>query len=191
MKNNDISKLYQGRKGLHSSGLFTLALGNFWTSIFNRRNDSDIVQYPTSNNNEVYAPRSLLLRHLDCGDCGGCILALQRVNNPVWDLQKYNINFESSPRHAHALGMTGPYVLNSQVSADRTLDAMPIPVIVAIGDCAVNGGIFKDSYTLPPRPEKIKKAIKVEIPGCPPTSERIQSELFVLFRKLNESFRRG
>jgi Ni,Fe-hydrogenase III small subunit len=189
MKRNKQYKSTPPKKGLRHPGLLFLALLNFWNTLLNRRSDTDIVQYPTANR-ESFRLRSLFLRHLDCGDCGGCIFALQRVNNPVWDIQKYNVNFESSPRHSHALGMTGPYVLNSQVSTDRTLEAMPIPVIVAIGDCAVDGGVFRGFYTLPHRPEKIKNAIIVEIPGCPPTPAQIESGLLQCSRKLKEAFRR-
>lgn len=175
--NNHNNQPYYQEKVIYSMGLWGLGLENLFMTLLNRRSDSDIVEYPATDTKEILQPRSLVLRHLDCGSCGGCELALLRANNTVWDIQKYNINFESSPRHAQALAVTGPFVLNAQTPAYKTFAAMPIGKIIAIGDCAIDGGIFKNSISLAERPDWFSEPV-VTIPGCPPSIPVIQKKLF-------------
>ena len=116
--------------------------------------------------------RSLFIRHLDCGSCNGCELELNALTNSIYDIASYGIHFEASPRHADVLAMTGVFTRNLAEAARLTLEAMPTPQIIAVGDCAIDGGIFKDrkSYAIMEKPEEIKKAIinEIRVPGCPP-----------------------
>lgn len=127
-------------------------------------------------------PTSLTLRHLDCGSCNGCELQLNALTNPQYDVERYGISFESSPRHAVYLAMTGPFTKGLSEAAELTLAAMPKPRVIAIGDCAVNGAFdMLDSdanyhnYALEKRPPKIRNAIKIR--GCPPTPQDILDAL--------------
>jgi len=125
--------------------------------------------------------RSIFIRHLDCGSCNGCELELNALTNPVYDIERFGIQFEASPRHADALAMTGPFTRNLEEAAHLTLEAMSEPrLVVTIGDCAKDGGIFKESYAVKPRPARLEEAIKltaIHVPGCPPTPEAILKEL--------------
>src|SRR2546421_2153722 len=85
--------------------------------------------------------RSLWIRHLDCGSCNGCELELTALENPVYDAQHLGIEFKPSPRHADVVAMTGPFTRNLAEAAQLTVDAMPAPRIVLIGDCAIDRGI--------------------------------------------------
>lgn len=114
--------------------------------------------------------RSVFLRHLDCGSCNGCELELNALSNPLYDSERFGIKFEASPRHADALILTGAFTLNLAEAADRTLEAMSEPRrIITVGDCAKDGGIFRESYAVASRPESIEKAVVAHVPGCPPT----------------------
>lgn len=124
--------------------------------------------------------RSLSIRHLDAGSCGGCEIELRALNRAVYDLQRFGIRFVDSPRHADALLVTGPLTRNLVEALEQTYAAMPEPkFVVAVGDCAVDGGVFKGSYailggvgmTLP---------VDLLISGCPPTPERILAGLRAL-----------
>lgn len=123
---------------------------------------------------------SVFIRHLDCGSCNGCELELNALANPVYDIAQYGIHFEASPRHADVLAMTGSFTRNLAEAARLTLEAMPIPRIITIGDCTDNGGVFRDSYALAKRPEEIENAIRAHVPGCPPTPEDIMKVLLEL-----------
>lgn len=122
-------------------------------------------------------PRSLFIRHLDCGSCNACELELNALANPIYDSAQWGIHFEASPRHADVLALTGPYVRSLDRAAQATLAAMPVPRIITIGDCAQHGGKFQDSYAVIPYPEKIGKAIIVHVPGCPPPPDDILNAL--------------
>ena len=115
--------------------------------------------------------QSLFLRHLDCGSCNGCELALHAVNTPNYDLAGQGIHFVASPRHADALVMTGPLTYNMLGPALEALAQMPVPRIVALGDCALGKGPFQDAYGVVPfreRPSMLQQAVVQHIPGCPP-----------------------
>ncbi len=122
-------------------------------------------------------PTSLALRHLDCGSCGGCELELIALGNPVYDIEQYGIRFQAWPRHAVCLVMTGPLTRGLVEAARLTLDAMPEPAIIAIGDCALGVGPFEGAYGIAPRPQEIEGAIRLRIPGCPPSPTEILEAL--------------
>ena len=125
--------------------------------------------------------RSVFIRHLDCGSCNGCELELNALSNPIYDIERFGIQFEASPRHADVLVMTGPFTRNLEEAARLTFEAMPEPRrIVTIGDCAKDGGIFKNSYAVMDRPTKIENAIVDHVAGCPPTPEDILKALIKL-----------
>ena len=132
-----------------------------------------------------WSTRSLWIRHLDCGSCNGCELELTALENPVYDAQHLGIEFKASPRHADVVAMTGPFTRNLAEAAKLTVDAMPVPRIVLIGDCAIDKGIYQGSYALTERPAEMEDAIIARIPGCPPTPQQILDVLTQL--KLSRS----
>ncbi|MGB8645778.1 MAG: hypothetical protein WCF84_11115 [Anaerolineae bacterium] len=147
-----------------------LLLDNLQLLLRRRRSYEDLLTFPDIPAREAYARRSVIFRHLDCGSCHACELALMRLESPVIDMQKYNIRFEASPRHAYFLVMTGPMTANMAEEAKRTVNAMPIEAVIAFGDCAVDGGIFKSSYAVRKRSEVFPPdLVKFEFPGCPPS----------------------
>ena len=124
--------------------------------------------------------RSLAIRHVDCGSCNGCELEIHALNNIIYDLERFGLHFVASPRHADVLLVTGPLSRNLREALDRTLDATPDPkFVIGMGDCAVDGGVFKGSYAVE---GGIGAAITVDllIPGCPPTPNQILAGLRAL-----------
>src|SRR6201985_1099000 len=91
--------------------------------------------------------RSLSIRQVDAGSCNGCELEIHALNNAFYDLERFGLRFVASPRHADVLMVTGPVTKNMREALQRTYDATPDPKwVVAVGDCALNGGIFSGSY---------------------------------------------
>jgi Ni,Fe-hydrogenase III small subunit len=112
--------------------------------------------------------RALTIREVDAGSCNGCELELNALGNLFYNLEGLGIKFVASPRHADMLLVTGPISRNMSQALAMTFEAMPDPkIVVAVGDCAINGGIFGSSYA---SVGGLSKAMKVdyEIPGCPP-----------------------
>lgn len=113
--------------------------------------------------------RSLTIREVDAGSCNGCELEIHSINNPVYNCERFGIHFTASPRFADMLLVTGPVTRNMEIALKRTYDSTPSPkLVVAVGDCGCNGGIFGESYA---SLGGIDKVIPVDavIPGCPPT----------------------
>ena len=149
--------------------------------MFSRNKLHTITQEESSRGKETprrgWSGRSLWIRHLDCGSCNGCELELTALENPVYDAHHLGIEFKSSPRHADVVAMTGPFTRNLEEAAQLTVEAMPVPRVVLIGDCAINKGIYEGSYALAERPPEIEDAIIAEVPGCPPTPQEILDAL--------------
>ncbi len=113
--------------------------------------------------------RSLVIRHIDAGSCNGCELEIHALGNPYYNLEALGIKFAASPRHADLLLVTGPVSKNMEVALKRAYDATPEPkLVVAVGDCGCNGGIFGESYASCGRVTNVIP-VDVAVPGCPPT----------------------
>jgi Ni,Fe-hydrogenase III small subunit len=113
--------------------------------------------------------RSLTIRQVDAGSCNGCELEIHAINNPIYNVERFGIHFTASPRFADLLLVTGPVTHNMEIALRRTYAAMPTPkLVIAVGDCGCNGGVFGESYA---SLGGIDKVIPVDavIRGCPPT----------------------
>ncbi|MSQ55134.1 MAG: formate hydrogenlyase [Betaproteobacteria bacterium] len=117
--------------------------------------------------------RALAIRHVDAGSCNGCELEIHALNNAYYNLEGLGIKFVASPRHADMLLVTGPVSRNMEEALRRTWSATPEPkLVVAIGDCGCNGGIFGENYASRGRISNVIP-VDVQVPGCPPTPEAI------------------
>jgi Ni,Fe-hydrogenase III small subunit len=113
--------------------------------------------------------RALAIRHVDAGSCNGCELEIHALNNPYYNLEGLGIKFVASPRHADLLLVTGPVSRNMEEALRRTYEATPEPkLVVAVGDCGCDGGIFGESYASRGRVANVIP-VDVAVPGCPPT----------------------
>ena len=112
--------------------------------------------------------RSLSIRAVDAGSCNGCELEIHALNNAFYDLERFGLRFVASPRHADVLFVTGPVTRNMREALERTWNATPDPKwVVAVGDCAINGGMFSDSYAVVGGVDAVIP-VHLRIPGCPP-----------------------
>jgi Ni,Fe-hydrogenase III small subunit len=127
--------------------------------------------------------RSLSIREVDAGSCNGCELEIHALNNAVYDLERFGIRFVASPRHADVLLVTGPVTHNMREALERTYRATPDPKwVVAVGDCAVDGGIFAESYAVVGGVSSVVP-VDLHIRGCPPTPTQLLSGLLALLQK--------
>src|SRR5271157_4515979 len=112
--------------------------------------------------------RSLSIRQVDAGSCNGCELEIHALNNAFYDLERFGLRFVASPRHADVLLVTGPVTKNMRQALERTYDATPNPKwVVAVGDCALDGGIFAGSYAVAGGVSSVVP-VDLHIRGCPP-----------------------
>ncbi|BCO26704.1 formate hydrogenlyase subunit 7 [Rhodoferax lithotrophicus] len=112
--------------------------------------------------------QALSIREVDAGSCNGCELEINALGNPYYNLEGLGIKFVASPRHADMLLVTGPVSRNMETALRRTYEATPEPkLVVAVGDCACDGGIFGESYATCGRVANVIPVDEV-VPGCPP-----------------------
>ena len=112
--------------------------------------------------------QALAIREVDAGSCNGCELEIHALNNPVYNVEGLGIRFVASPRHADLLLVTGPVSRHMEEALRRTYDATPEPrLVVAVGDCGRDGGIFGASYASCGGVAHVIP-VDVTVPGCPP-----------------------
>jgi Ni,Fe-hydrogenase III small subunit len=124
--------------------------------------------------------RSLSIREVDAGSCNGCELEIHALNNAFYDLERFGLHFVASPRHADVLLVTGPVTRNMREALERTYHATPDPKwVVAVGDCAVGGGIFSGSYAVIGGVSGVVP-VDLHIRGCPPDPIQLLKGLLAL-----------
>ena len=126
---------------------------------------------------------SLAIRMVDAGSCNGCELEMHAANNSFYDIERFGIHFVASPRHADLLLVTGVVSRHMEEALKRTYVAMPAPkLVVAMGDCAGDGGEFGISYA---SCGPVANVIPVDaiIPGCPPTPTGLLQGLLQLLQR--------
>ncbi len=124
--------------------------------------------------------RSLSIREVDAGSCNGCELEIHALNNAFYDLERFGLHFVASPRHADVLLVTGPVTRNMREALERTYNATPDPKwVVAVGDCAVDGGIFSGSYAVVGGVSAVVP-VDLHIRGCPPRPTQLLKGLLTL-----------
>ena len=112
--------------------------------------------------------RSLHVRHLDAGSCNACDFEMGAMSNPVYDLHRYGVHFDASPRHADLLMITGTVTCNLERALKMAYEAMPEPrLVMACGACAAGGDTYGSSYAIVGAADKVVP-VDLYVPGCPP-----------------------
>jgi Ni,Fe-hydrogenase III small subunit len=112
---------------------------------------------------------SLAIRQVDAGSDNACEQELVALSNPFYDIERFGIHFVASPRHADMLLVTGPVSRNMADAVKKSFDATPDPkIVVAVGDDAIQGGIYKGSYSVLDGVQSILP-VQYQIPGDPPS----------------------
>ena len=130
--------------------------------------------------------RSLAIRHVGSGSCNGCELEINALSGVVYDLERLGLRFVASPRHADVLLVTGPACRNMTEAVQRAWQCAPEPKwVVAVGDCAVDGGVFRDSYAVEGGVGQVLP-VDLVIPGCPPMPGLMLEGLLALVEAQHE-----
>ena len=130
---------------------------------------------------------SLAIREVDAGSTNACEQELTALGNAYYDIERFGIHFVVSPRHADMLMVTGPVSRNMAVALKKTYEATPNPkIVIAVGDDAIDGGIFKGSYAVMDGVEKVIP-VDFKIPGDPPSPRRILCALLEILDLLDKN----
>ena len=129
---------------------------------------------------------SLAIRMVDAGSDNACEQELVALSNAFYDVERFGVHFVASPRHADMLMVTGPVTRNMQDALIKAYEATPDPkIVVAVGNDAIDGGIFKGSYAVV---DGVNKTIPVDyhIPGDPPSPKTILCHLLKILEVIDK-----
>lgn len=122
--------------------------------------------------------------HYNSGSCNGCDIEILATLTPRYDLERFGVKLQGSPRHADVLLATGPVTLQSRDRLLRIYEQMPDPkFVVAIGSCGLSGGVFHGCYNIVGSIDEVLP-VSAYIPGCPPRPEAIIQGVVALLQSL-------
>jgi Ni,Fe-hydrogenase III small subunit/formate hydrogenlyase subunit 6/NADH:ubiquinone oxidoreductase subunit I len=133
--------------------------------------------------------RSLRLRSVVAGSCGGCEAELVALGNVVFDMARFGVQFVASPRHADGIVITGVVNPNMRTALAKTYEAVPEPrLVIAVGACAISGGPFAGS---PEAGDGVPAGLPVDlyVPGCPPHPLTVLDGLLRLLGRIEDGTR--
>lgn len=111
--------------------------------------------------------------HFNSGSCNGCDIEILATLTPRYDVERFGIKLQGSPRHADVLICTGPVTLQARDRLVRIYEQMPEPkFVVAVGSCSISGGVFDGCYNVVGDINEVIP-VNVYVPGCPPRPEAI------------------
>ena len=124
--------------------------------------------------------------HFNSGSCNGCDIEILATLTPRYDVERFGIKLEGSPRHADVLIVTGPVTRQARERLLRTYQQMPEPkYVISVGSCSISGGVFHGCYNVGGSVDEVVP-VDVYIPGCPPRPEAIVDGIIQLLAHLKE-----
>jgi ech hydrogenase subunit C len=125
--------------------------------------------------------------HYETGSCNGCAIEVFALQTPRYDLERFGIMNTGNPKHADLLLVTGCVGYRSGRVLRNLYHQMPGPkAVVAIGVCALTGGIFHDCYNLAPGVDKVIP-VDVYVPGCAPWPEAMLDGILLAVEQLRQA----
>ena len=123
--------------------------------------------------------------HFNSGSCNGCDIEILATLTPRFDVERLGIKLQASPRQADILLVTGPVTRQARERLLRIYEQMPEPkFVVAIGGCAISGGVFEGCYNVMDGVDKVIP-VNAYIPGCPPRPEAVIDGVVKLLSSLS------
>lgn len=125
--------------------------------------------------------------HFNSGSCNGCDIEILATLTPRYDLERFGVKLQGSPRHADILICTGPVSRLARERLLRTYEQMPNPkFVMAVGSCGTSGGIFHGCYNIVGGIDEVLP-VDVFVPGCAPRPEAIINGIVILLKSLREA----
>ncbi len=125
------------------------------------------------------------LLHFNTGACNGCDIEVLAALTPYYDPERFGVKLAPNPRHADVMVVTGAVTKKAGERLNRLYEQMPSPkFVVAVGACAISGGVFSGSYSVLNGANKVVP-VSMYVPGCPPRPEAILYGIVKLLSKLD------
>ena len=117
--------------------------------------------------------RSPWIVHYAATSCNGCDIELLACLTPLYDVERFGIVNTGNPKHADILIVTGSVNEESRKVLENLYEQMPEPkAVIAVGTCALSGGIFRDAYNVYGGIDQVLP-VDVYVPGCAARPETI------------------
>ncbi|MGQ9848711.1 MAG: NADH-quinone oxidoreductase subunit B family protein [Aggregatilineaceae bacterium] len=126
--------------------------------------------------------------HFNSGSCNGCDIEILATLTPRYDVERFGLKLQGSPRHADVLICTGPVTRQARDRLIRIYEQMPEPkFVIAVGSCALSGGAFQGCYNILGGIDQVIP-VDVYVPGCPPRPEAIIDGVVKLLEQLKAGY---
>ncbi len=126
--------------------------------------------------------------HFNSGSCNGCDIEILATLTPRYDMERFGLKLQGSPRHADVLICTGPVTRQARDRLIRIYEQMPEPkFVIAVGACALSGGAFQGCYNILGGIDQVIP-VDVYVPGCPPRPEAIIDGVVKLLEQLKAGY---
>jgi NADH-quinone oxidoreductase subunit B len=116
-----------------------------------------------------------------------CAFEFIAAMGPRFDMTRFGMDLmRASPRQADLMITAGTLTWKMAPNVRRIYNQMPEPKwVIAMGACAISGGIFRSSYSVVPGYNKIIP-VDVYVPGCPPRPEALIHGVQMLHKKISK-----
>jgi NADH-quinone oxidoreductase subunit B len=123
--------------------------------------------------------------HLETGCCS---VEFGAASSPRYDVERFGIlEAFGSLRQCDLIVVLGTVTRKMAPRLRMVYDQMPEPkYVIAMGACAITGGLYPDSYNVLPGVDSIVP-VDVYVPGCPPRPETLIQGCFLLQEKIKRS----
>jgi Ni,Fe-hydrogenase III small subunit len=142
------------------------------------------------NSENEFSPaftRSIHIIVVDAGDCGACLNEVKQLNNPYYNMHRLGFFITPTPRHADVMLVVGAVTDPMRFVLQKIYEAMPTPKrVVAVGACAVSGGVFAESFVCSNGLASVLP-VDVEVPGHPAPPLAILHGLLVAVGRKNSA----
>ncbi len=130
--------------------------------------------------------KSPWIMHYDASSCNGCDIEVLAALTPLYDVERFGIINTGNPKHADILLITGSVNEQNKEVIKNIYDQMPEPkVIVAVGICAISGGVFRECYNVSGGVDKLIP-VDAYVPGCAVRPEAIIDGAVAAIKLLEE-----
>ena len=116
-----------------------------------------------------------------------CAFEMISAASSRFDISRFGMEiFRPSPRQADLLIVNGSLTWKMAPQLRRIYDQMSEPKwVIAMGSCAISGGLFKNSYAVVPGVNLVVP-VDVYVPGCPPRPEALLYGIQMLHKKIKK-----
>ena len=128
--------------------------------------------------------RAPWIAHFNAGSCNGCDIEIVAALTPRYDIERFGITLQGSPKHADVLVCTGTVTRGMAPRLRQVYSQMADPkFVIAIGGCGIDGGVYQNCYNGLGGLDKVIP-VALYVPGCPPRPEAIVYGVYILLQSL-------